>query len=467
MISAKATAPEIQRRFRMPLSLHSGWANRQRRLPPMVRRRSAYDPSPPRCYYAAMQTYLVGGAVRDELLGIPARERDWCVVGATPDDMLAAGYRQVGKDFPVFLHPDTGEEYALARTERKTAPGYHGFEFDTSPAVTLEEDLGRRDLTINALAKDSDGTLIDPFNGKSDIDAKQLRHVSPAFREDPVRILRTARFAARFAPIGFSVADETRALMRSMVDDGEADALVPDRVWREMASALAEDEPQVFFEVLRDCGALVAVFPEIDALFGVPQPPKWHPEIDCGVHTLMVVRQAAMLSPDLDVRFAALVHDLGKATTDKAQLPSHPGHEKRSVRIIRQLAKRLPIPVACRELAVLVAEFHGHAHKAFELKPSTILKLLERTDAFRRPDRFGRYLLACEADCRGRAGLEDRPYPQAEYLAGALDAANRVNARAIAADESDGRLIGERVHRERLAAISDYKSNYAGAEPDD
>ena len=406
-----------------------------------------------------MQTYLVGGAVRDELLGIPARERDWCVVGATPDDMLAAGYRQVGKDFPVFLHPDTGEEYALARTERKTAPGYHGFEFDTSPAVTLEEDLGRRDLTINALAKDSDGTLIDPYNGKADIDARLLRHVSPAFREDPVRILRAARFAARFAPLGFSVAEETRDLMRSMVEDGEADALVPDRVWREMASALAEDEPQVFFEVLRDCGALAAVFPEIDALFGVPQPPKWHPEIDCGVHTLMVVRQAAVLSRDLDVRFAALVHDLGKATTDKARLPSHPGHEKRSVRIIRQLAKRLPIPVACRELAVLVAEFHGHAHKAFELKPSTILKLLERTDAFRRPDRFARYLLACEADCRGRAGLEDRPYPQAAYLAGALEAANGVDARAIAADENDGRKIGESIYRERLAAISDYKAS--------
>ena len=258
-----------------------------------------------------MQTYLVGGAVRDELLGIAPRERDWCVVGATPDEMLAAGYRQVGKDFPVFLHPDTGEEYALARTERKTAPGYHGFEFDTSPDVTLEEDLGRRDLTINALARDADGKLVDPFNGKADLEAKLLRHVSAAFREDPVRILRAARFAARFARLGFSIADDTLALMREMVADGEADALVPDRVWKEMDNALGEDDPQVFFEVLRECGALAAVFPEIDALFGIPQPPKWHPEIDCGVHVMMVVKQAALLSAEKDVRFAALVHDLG------------------------------------------------------------------------------------------------------------------------------------------------------------
>ncbi len=406
-----------------------------------------------------MQTYLVGGAVRDELLGIPPRERDWCVVGATPDEMRDAGYRQVGKDFPVFLHPETGEEYALARTERKTAPGYHGFEFDTSPEVTLEEDLGRRDLTINALARDADGNLVDPYNGRADIDARLLRHVSSAFREDPVRILRTARFAARFARLGFSLANDTRALMREMVEDGEADALVPDRVWKEMDSALGEQDPQVFFEVLRDCGALAAVFPEIDALFGVPQPEKWHPEIDCGVHTLMVVKRAALLSEEKDVRFAALVHDLGKATTDKARLPSHPGHEKRGVRIIRKLAERLPVPVAYRELAILVAEFHAHSHRAFELKAATVLKLLERTDAFRRPDRFAKFLLTCEADARGRKGLEDRPYPQAAYLAGALDAANTVDTHRIALGESEGRVIGERIYRARLTAVANYKAD--------
>ena len=386
-------------------------------------------------------------------------ERDWCVVGATPDDMRAAGYRQVGKDFPVFLHPDTGEEYALARTERKTSPGYHGFTFDTSPDITLEEDLGRRDLTINAMAKDADGTVIDPYDGRKDLAARQLRHVSDAFREDPVRILRTARFAARFRRIGFTVARETMQLMSSMVAQGEADALVRDRVWKETELALAEPDPQVFFEVLRACAALASVFPELDALFGVPQPPRWHPEIDCGVHALLALEQAARLSASGDVRFAAVVHDLGKAATPAHHLPSHPGHAKKSVEIIADLATRLPVPVAYRELALLVAEFHDHCHRAFELKPATILKVLERTDAFRRRERFDRFLLACEADARGRTGREDTPYPQAAYLSGALDAANGVAISEVIGAESAGEKIAAAIRRARTREIAAYKAS--------
>jgi len=414
-----------------------------------------------------MQTYLVGGAVRDGLLGLPVRERDWCVVGATPAAMQAQGFRQVGKDFPVFLHPDSGEEYALARTERKTAPGYHGFAFDTSAEVSLEDDLARRDLTINALAEDAEGNLIDPFDGRQDIEQRVLRHVSPAFREDPVRILRTARFAARFAHLGFTVADETLQLMAAMVDDGEADALVAERVWKEMHRALGEADPQVFFEVLRACGALAVVFPEIDALFGVPQPPKWHPEIDCGVHTLMVVRQAAAMGGNVEVRFAALVHDLGKATTQARDLPSHPGHERRSVKLIEKLAARLRVPTAFRELAVIVAEYHTHVHRARELKPATMVRVLERSDAFRRAQRFEHFLLACEADARGRAGLEDRPYPQADYFRGARKAAAAVDTKAIAADvaetSTDGRQIGERIRQARTAAVAEFRRTHEAA----
>ena len=406
-----------------------------------------------------MNIYLVGGAVRDEALGIAPGERDWCVVGATPDDLKSLGYRQVGKDFPVFLHPDTGEEYALARTERKTAPGYRGFEFRTSPDVTIEQDLGRRDLTINAMARDADGNLIDPFSGMRDLEQRVLRHVSDAFVEDPVRILRTARFAARFADLGFEVADETLALMRRMVEDGEADALVPHRVWKETESALAGPSPATYFMTLRACGALAAVFPEIDALFGVPQPERWHPEIDCGVHAMMVLEEATRLSPEVDVRFAALVHDLGKATTRQSDLPSHPGHERRSVRLIRGLADRFPVPVACRELAVRVAEFHGHCHRAFELRASTILRLLERIDAFRRPERFRKFLTACEADARGRTGFEDREYPQAPYLQGALDAAAAVTARDIATEDMSGPQIGDALRRKRLQAIGAWRGN--------
>jgi tRNA nucleotidyltransferase (CCA-adding enzyme) len=406
-----------------------------------------------------MEVYLVGGAIRDEALGVEPRERDWCVVGATPEEMKSQGYRQVGRDFPVFLHPESGEEYALARTERKTGPGYRGFEFRTSPDVTIEEDLARRDLTINAMARDADGRLIDPFDGMRDVGNRTLRHVSDAFVEDPVRILRTGKFAARFADRGFTVAAETIALMRRMVENGEADALVPHRVWKETEEALAGPSPPTFFMTLRECGALAAIFPEIDALFGVPQPEQWHPEIDCGIHTMMVLEQATKLSPDVDVWFAALTHDLGKATTRLADLPRHPGHERRSIRLIRGMAERFPVPVACRELALRVAEFHGHCHRAFELRASTILRVLERIDAFRRPERFRKFLLACEADARGRTGLEDRPYPQAQYLLGALEAAAAINAKDVATDVLVGPQIGDALRRKRLQVIGAWRGN--------
>jgi tRNA nucleotidyltransferase (CCA-adding enzyme) len=408
-----------------------------------------------------MEVYLVGGAVRDELLGLPVGERDWCVVGGTPEEMSALGYRPVGKDFPVFLHPETGEEYALARTERKTARGYHGFQFNTATSVTLDDDLLRRDLTINAIAKDSHGTLIDPCNGIADLEARVLRHVSDAFREDPVRILRTAKFAARFSGHGFVVADETMALMQAMVADGEAAALEPGRVWKETESALRGPAPAVFFRVLRDCGALAVIFPELDQLFGVPQPEKWHPEIDCGVHMLLVVEQAAMLSDDLAVRFAALVHDLGKATTPVDILPGHAGHERRSVRIIRTFCERLPVPSVPRELALVVAEFHGLCHRVFELKPVTLLKVMESCDAFRRPERFAQFLLACEADARGRTGLETQPYPQAAWFAGALDAAAAVSAREFVEAGISGAEIGKRLREARIKALKTYKADNA------
>ena len=405
-----------------------------------------------------MQVYLVGGAVRDEQLGIPVSERDWCVVGATPDEMTDLGYRQVGKDFPVFLHPDSKEEYALARTERKTAAGYHGFEFDTAPDVSIEDDLGRRDLTINAIAKDLQGNIVDPFNGVGDIENRVLRHVSEAFVEDPVRVLRVARFAARFSALGFRVAPETMRLMRSMVDDGEVDALVQDRVWKETERALAGEKSRVYFEVLRECGALRILFPEVDALFGIPQPEKWHPEIDTGLHVMMVLDQAEKLSPDLEVRFAALVHDLGKATTDKRKLPSHPGHEKRGVKLIRSLSKRMPVPKSCRDLGILVAEFHTHCHRAFDLRASTILRVLESSDAFRRPERFEQMLLACEADARGRKGLEERDYAQADLFRGAFNAARAVDAGAIAASHEGDEIAGA-IRRSRLEAIKAYRSS--------
>ena len=400
-----------------------------------------------------MQVYLVGGAVRDERLGIPVTERDWCVVGSTEEDLLALGYKRVGKGFPVFLHPVTGEEYALARTERKSGPGHTGFEVTASPAVTIEEDLERRDLTINAMAIAPDEMLVDPYGGVQDLAAKRLRHVSPAFREDPLRVLRTARFAARYASLGFTVADETLELMALMVNDGELDTLVPERVWKETRKALGYARPQVFFEVLRACGALSVVFPEVDRLYGVPQPAKWHPEIDCGVHTMMAVGMAAQLSDAADVRFAALVHDLGKATTAAADLPSHPGHERRGVALIEALCQRLSVPNEFRALAKLTSEWHTHIHRAFGLKANTVLKVLERCDAFRRPQRFEKLLLACEADARGRKGLTDRPYPQARFFGAALTAASQVSVAEFIDTVDEGHEIAAMLKESRLAAI--------------
>jgi tRNA nucleotidyltransferase (CCA-adding enzyme) len=401
-----------------------------------------------------MQVYLVGGAVRDELLGRKVHERDWVVVGATAEDMTRQGYRQVGRDFPVFLHPVTHEEYALARRERKTAPGYRGFVTEFDPAVTLQEDLERRDLTINAMARAADGALIDPHGGARHLEARVLHHVSPAFAEDPVRVLRVARFAARYASLGFKVADETLALMRAMVDASEVSALVAERVWQETSRALEEDAPQVFFEVLRECGALKIIFPEVDALFGVPQPERWHPEIDTGVHTMMTLALSARLSRAGSVRFAALTHDLGKADTPREQWPGHPGHEEHSVSRIDALCDRLRVPNEYRELARLVARHHGNVHRAPELRPATVLDLLESVDAFRRGERFELFLAACEADARGRTGLEDRDYAQGALLRSALAAAQPI----VPSGEDlahPGPVIAQRLRQRRIAAIAE------------
>ena len=403
-----------------------------------------------------MQVYLVGGAVRDEQLGLTPKERDWCVVGATPEQLRADGYRQVGKDFPVFLHPKTNEEYALARTERKIGPGYHGFDFDFSPDVSIEDDLSRRDLTINAIAKDSDGKLIDPYQGLQDIENRVLRHVSDAFGEDPVRILRLAKFAARFSDHGFRIAGESMSMMREMVAAGEVDALVPDRVWKETEEALRGKNSRVFFEVLRTSGALERLYPEVNALFGVPQPEKWHPEIDTGLHTMMVLDQAEIRSNELEVRFAALTHDLGKGATPSDEWPSHPGHEARGARLVREMADRYPLPKSCRDLGILVAEYHTHCHRALELRDKTLLKVLEKTDAFRRPERFEQFLLACEADARGRTGLENREYPQADLLRGAFAAASAIDAGAIA-NAFKGAAIPVAIRDARQRAIQDFK----------
>ena len=400
-----------------------------------------------------MEIYLVGGAVRDKRLGLTPKERDWVVVGATPAEMLALGYRQVGKDFPVFLHPKTHDEYALARTERKTAPGYTGFAVHAAPDVTLEQDLLRRDLTINAMAETPEGKLIDPFGGLDDLRNGWLRHVSPAFVEDPVRILRLARFAARFANRGFRVAPETVALMRDMVAAGEVDALVPERVWAETERALAEAHPARFFEVLRECGALAVLFPEIERLFGVPQPAEHHPEIDTGVHTLMVLEQAARLSDEVAVRFAALVHDLGKGTTPSAEWPKHIEHESRGVALVEALCQRLRAPKAYRELAVAVTRYHLHYHRAAELRPDTLLKTLQELDAFRRPERFQQFLLACEADSRGRTGFEDLHFEQSGILRRALASAASVSTEELLAEGITGPALGEALAKRRLEAI--------------
>lgn len=406
-----------------------------------------------------MKTYLVGGAIRDRLLGLPEGERDWVVVGATPGQMTELGFKPVGKDFPVFLHPETNEEHALARTERKSGRGYHGFVFHADPNVTLEEDLVRRDLTINAIAEDPDtGERFDPHGGVADIEARVLRHVSPAFEEDPLRVLRVARFYSRFRPLGFTVAPETMGLMRRMVESGEIDALVPERVWQETRRALMMPAPDAYFELLRECGALSVLFPELDNLFGVPQTEKYHPEIDSGIHVLMVLQQAAARNAPLLVRFACLCHDFGKALTPGFVLPGHRGHEASGLPLVEALCDRLKVPNDCRDLAMLVTEFHLHVHRAQELRPETLLKLFDRVDAWRKPERFEHFLLACECDARGRKGLEDREYPQADYLRAALDIARSIEARDIVDEGFSGQSIGKEQARRRIRALKTWKA---------
>jgi tRNA nucleotidyltransferase (CCA-adding enzyme) len=403
-----------------------------------------------------MQAWVVGGAVRDELLGLPVQDRDWVVVGATPEQMVAQGFRPVGKDFPVFLHPETQEEYALARTERKTAPGYHGFVFHTSPDVKLEDDLIRRDLTINAMARAEDGRIVDPYGGRQDLNDRIFRHVSEAFAEDPVRILRLARFAARFPD--FRVAESTNALMRRMVEEGEVDALVPERVWQELSRGLMEQKPSRMFDVLRDCGALSRILPELDALWGVPQPPLHHPEVDTGVHMMLVIDYAAERRVDLPIRFAALMHDLGKGVTPSETWPKHHGHEGMGPRLITALSKRLRVPTDCRDLAVMTAREHGNVSRALELRPNTIVTLFERCDAFRKPERFAQMLLASECDARGRGHetheMRYRDYPQGPYLLQALAAARGVNAGEIAGRYVENKeRIPEAIHAARVSAV--------------
>jgi tRNA nucleotidyltransferase (CCA-adding enzyme) len=406
-----------------------------------------------------MKTYLVGGAVRDRLLGIAVKDRDYVVVGARPEDLLREGYKPVGKDFPVFLHPQTREEYALARTERKTGRGYHAFAFDTDTGVSLEDDLRRRDLTINAMAEDENGALIDPFGGANDLRAKLLRHVSVAFAEDPVRVLRVARFAARYASRGFRIADKTMALMRQMVQSGEVDHLVPERVWAETRKALAEPTPSAFLHALRDCGALAVLMPEVDALFGVPQRAEYHPEVDTGVHLGMVLDMAARLAPgDALVGWCALTHDLGKALSPKDQLPAHRGHEHAGIAPLRALAVRLKVPAEYAALAECVCRLHLLAHTAFDLRANTLLELFEKLDAFRKPERVGQFLLACEADKRGRLGMTDDAYPQAQYLLELFRKASEVKAQPLLERGLSGPELGAAIREARLAAISEVRS---------
>ena len=407
-----------------------------------------------------MQTYLVGGCVRDKLLGLPVKDRDWVVVGAGPDEMLDLGFRPVGKDFPVFLHPETREEYALARTERKAGRGYHGFTFYAEPDVTLEQDLARRDLTINAIAEDLDGHIVDPFNGQQDLQDRILRHVSPAFVEDPVRVLRIARFAARF---GFSIADETKALITKMIADGELDYLVPERVWQELYKALQSDQPSLFFTSLREVGALEILFPEVDRLFGVPQIAKWHPEVDTGVHVMMVIDQSARLSDDVEVRFSALCHDLGKGVTPADILPSHKGHEATSIELTRDLCERLRVPKETTALAVKVAEFHTDVHLLFELDAERVLAVLEGVDSFRRPQRFEKYMLAGEADFRGRPGYEDAPMPEGEAFRACYEAAAAVTASEFVEAGLTGMAIGSAIRQKRLEVIDKTLKAYRSA----
>jgi tRNA nucleotidyltransferase (CCA-adding enzyme) len=402
-----------------------------------------------------MKIYLVGGAVRDRLLGLPGKDRDYVVVGAAPEDLLRLDYKPVGKDFPVFLHPQTREEYALARTERKTGRGYHAFAFDTDKSVTLEDDLRRRDLTINAMAEDENGVLIDPFGGARDLRGKVLRHVSPAFAEDPVRVLRVARFAARYATQGFRVADETLTLMRSMVQSGEVDHLVPERVWAETRKALSEPTPSAFLATLRDCGALAVLMPEVDALYGVPQRAEYHPEIDTGVHVGMVMDSAARLAPgDALIGWCALTHDLGKALTPKNELPSHRGHEHAGVAPLRALAARLKVPAEYAALGELVCRLHLLAHTAFDLRANTVLELFEKLDAFRKPERLTQFLLACEADKRGRQGMSDTDYPQAKYLLELFHKACAPKAQTLLDAGLSGPELGAALRQQRLDSIA-------------
>lgn len=405
-----------------------------------------------------MKTYRVGGCVRDHLLNLPSSDIDWVVTGSTVDQMLALGYKAIGKDFPVFLHPDSKEEYALARCERKTAPGYHGFEFDTDQDITIEQDLLRRDLTINAMAEDENGRIIDPYGGQQDIEARLLRHVSKAFCEDPVRVLRVARFAARYHHLGFKLADETKDLIRQMGESGELDTLVAERVWSEMSRALNEANPAVFFQTLRECSVLATLFPEIDGLFGVPQNAEYHPEIDTGIHVMMALQKSAELGHDNETRFAVLMHDLGKATTPADILPSHHGHERRGVKLVKKFCQRWKAPKAHSELALITTEYHTHVHRALELKPTTILKLFTSIDVYRKPSRFNKMLDACLADLRGRTNFEEAEFPQAAYF-------ERLSEKLINADLTEikrqglqGKAFGEAIREYRLGLIKAEKA---------
>ena len=406
-----------------------------------------------------MQAYLVGGAVRDRLLGLEVKDRDWVVTGATPEDMLRAGYRQVGAEFPVFLHPETGEEYALARTERKAGKGYKGFICDFSPEIRLEDDLLRRDLTINALAQDEQGRIIDPCGGLKDLEARILRHISPAFVEDPLRVLRVARFAARFASLGFTIAPETLRLMRQMSEAGELDTLTPERVWQETERALASASPRVYIDVLHQCGALRVIFPELDRLFGVPQVETWHPEVDTGLHALLSLEQAARLTPDTALRWAALVHDLGKGLTPRSEWPRHIAHEKRGLKPVRALCERLRAPRRHLDAALLACEYHTHVHRALELKPSTVLRLFRACDLWRRPERLEGLLIVAEADARGRTGREHLLYPQADWLRTLARAARQPDPRELVAQGLTGKALGEALDKARLEAIRRASSN--------
>lgn len=406
-----------------------------------------------------MQIFLVGGAVRDELLGFPFNEKDWVVVGSNTTTMLSKGFTSVGKDFPVFLHPKTKDEYALARLERKSGPGYKGFDIVAEENVTLEQDLERRDLTINAIAKDEKGHYFDPYGGINDLNQRVLRHVSNAFCEDPVRILRIARFAARYHFLGFKIAEETMTLMKAMVRDGEVDHLVAERVWQEFSKALKEKDPHIFIEALKKCGALKVILPELDQLFGVPQPEKHHPEIDCGIHSLMCLQQATDLSNKQEVRFATLMHDLGKGLTPKEQWPQHINHEKRGLKSLKNVCIRLSVPNSFRDLAILVMEFHTHCHRAFELNEKTLLKVLERLDVFRKQERFKAFLTCCKADARGRTTFEKRQYLQANYLFGAFLVCKNINIKKLVAAGFKGSELGIEIHRQRLRQLKEYKKS--------